>query len=74
MITRTEHGELVQALIYLQLYFYEIPFLFSISRLIQQRQIRAYLWPDFIYNMTQDGSNHKKAVEVLHDFTLKVRC
>eukprot|EP00794_Sanderia_malayensis_P012110 gene12110-13361_t len=44
----------------------------NISGLIQQRQIRAYLWPDFIYNLTQNGRKHAKLVKILHNFTLEV--
>eukprot|EP00795_Rhopilema_esculentum_P008283 gene8283-14241_t len=44
----------------------------SMCALIQKRQVRAYLWPEFIYSLTKSGKEHNRAVKILHNFTLKV--
>eukprot|EP00112_Aurelia_sp_Birch-Aquarium-sp1_P013574 Seg2883.1 transcript_id=Seg2883.1/GoldUCD/mRNA.D3Y31 product="Cytochrome P450 4V2" protein_id=Seg2883.1/GoldUCD/D3Y31 len=44
----------------------------SMCSIIQYRQIRPYLWPEFIYNLTADGKEHNRSIKILHDFTVKV--
>jgi len=44
----------------------------SMCAALQTRQVRAYLWPDFIYNLCEAGRKHNHSIKILHDFTMKV--
>ncbi|EEB15501.1 cytochrome P-450, putative [Pediculus humanus corporis] len=42
---------------------------YSLSSLIIHRLNRAWLHPDFIYNLTSHGREHKKHLDIVHNFT-----
>ncbi|XP_027759248.1 cytochrome P450 4V2 [Empidonax traillii] len=46
--------------------------IYRMSDLIQQRQISPWLWPDFLYTLFKEGREHKKNLNILHNFTDKV--
>ncbi|NXM47334.1 CP4V2 protein, partial [Gymnorhina tibicen] len=46
--------------------------IYRMSDLIQQRQKSPWLWPDFLYILFKEGREHKKNLNILHNFTDKV--
>lgn len=42
------------------------------SRIVQARQTRPWLQPDWFFNMLPYGSEQKRCLSVLHGFTDKV--
>ena len=39
--------------------------------IIHQRQVKPFLYPDFLFNLFGYGREQKKHVKILHDFTNK---
>lgn len=39
------------------------------SDLIQRRQLSPWLWPDFLYIFFKQGREHKRSLNILHNFT-----
>lgn len=37
--------------------------------LIQRRQMSPWLWPEFLYVLLKDGREHKRNLDILHNFT-----
>lgn len=48
------------------LYNYFAP---RMSDLIQRRQMSPWLWPDFLYVLFKEGREHKRKLNILHNFT-----
>ena len=46
--------------------------IYRMSELIQWRQLRPWLHPDFTWNLTKEGKEQKQCLEILHGFTDKV--
>ncbi|XP_065079031.1 cytochrome P450 4C1-like [Ochlerotatus camptorhynchus] len=46
--------------------------IYALSTLFVDRSIRPWLHPNFIYNRTEDGRQHKKALGIVHGYTKKV--
>jgi len=42
------------------------------SDIITKRQRAPWLWPDWIYNMLQEGKEHSRRLKILHSFTKSV--
>ncbi|XP_057305683.1 cytochrome P450 4V2-like [Hydractinia symbiolongicarpus] len=45
---------------------------FSLNGHLQKRQWNPWLWPKFIYQLTQSGKNYYKDLKILHDYTVSV--
>nr|XP_021411583.1 cytochrome P450 4V2 [Lonchura striata domestica] len=43
--------------------------IYRMSDLIQRRQISPWLWPDFLYALFKEGREHKRNLNILHNFT-----
>ncbi|NXU83422.1 CP4V2 protein, partial [Xiphorhynchus elegans] len=43
--------------------------IYRMSDLIQQRQMSPWLWPDFLYILFKEGREHKRNLNILHNFT-----
>ncbi|NWS94435.1 CP4V2 protein, partial [Mionectes macconnelli] len=46
--------------------------IYRMSDLIQQRQKSPWLWPDFLYMLFKEGREHRKNLNILHNFTDRV--
>ncbi|XP_010399873.3 cytochrome P450 4V2 [Corvus cornix cornix] len=46
--------------------------IYRMSDLIQQRQKSPWLWPEFLYILFKEGREHKRNLNILHNFTDKV--
>ncbi|NXP16706.1 CP4V2 protein, partial [Scytalopus superciliaris] len=46
--------------------------IYRMSDLIQQRQKSPWLWPDFLYVLFKEGREHKRNLNILHNFTDRV--
>lgn len=46
----------------------------SMSMLIQHRQIRFYLWADWMFQLSSHWPEQRKTLDILHGFTNKVTC
>ncbi|NWU10015.1 CP4V2 protein, partial [Cephalopterus ornatus] len=46
--------------------------IYRMSDLIQQRQKSPWLWPDFLYMLFKEGREHKRNLNILHNFTDRV--
>ncbi|KAI6199019.1 Cytochrome P450 4V2 [Aphelenchoides besseyi] len=44
---------------------------FRMKYIIHQRQVKPFLYPEFMYNLFGHGREQKKHVKILHDFTSK---
>ena len=40
-----------------------------VMAIVQVRQKSVWLWPDLVFQMTQDGKQFEKDLKILHDFT-----
>lgn len=45
---------------------------YKMSDFITKRQRAPWLWPDWIYNMLQEGKEHSRRLKILHSFTASV--
>lgn len=45
---------------------------FKMKYIIHQRQVKPFLYPEFMFNIFGHGKEQKKHVKILHDFTNKV--
>ncbi|XP_066172997.1 cytochrome P450 4V2 [Sylvia atricapilla] len=43
--------------------------IYRMSDLIQRRQLSPWLWPDFLYILFKQGREHKRSLNILHNFT-----
>ncbi|XP_030803655.1 cytochrome P450 4V2 [Camarhynchus parvulus] len=43
--------------------------IYRMSDLIQRRQMSPWLWPDFLYVLFKEGREHKRKLNILHNFT-----
>ncbi|NWT51202.1 CP4V2 protein, partial [Erythrocercus mccallii] len=43
--------------------------IYRMSDLIQRRQMSPWLWPDFLYILFKEGREHKRNLNILHNFT-----
>ncbi|NWZ65912.1 CP4V2 protein, partial [Acrocephalus arundinaceus] len=43
--------------------------IYRMSDLIQRRQMSPWLWPDFFYILFKEGREHKRNLNILHNFT-----
>lgn len=55
---------------YQLMYFYPI---YRMSDMIHRRMKMPWLWLDFLFLMFKEGREHKKSLEILHNFTNNVR-
>ena len=46
--------------------------LISLATIVQYRQDRFYLQPDWLFNLSSYSKEHQKYLEILHGFTDKV--
>uniref|UniRef100_T1IX38 Cytochrome P450 n=1 Tax=Strigamia maritima TaxID=126957 RepID=T1IX38_STRMM len=44
----------------------------KIKDIIHSRQLRFYLWSDWLFNLSPPGRQHAKCLKILHEFTDKV--
>uniref|UniRef100_A0A672QDV2 Cytochrome P450 4V2 n=1 Tax=Sinocyclocheilus grahami TaxID=75366 RepID=A0A672QDV2_SINGR len=45
---------------------------YKMSDIITKRQRAPWLWPDWIYNMLEEGKEHSRRLRILHSFTASV--
>ncbi|XP_066404458.1 cytochrome P450 4V2 isoform X1 [Molothrus aeneus] len=43
--------------------------IYRMSDLIQRRQMSPWLWPDFLYVLFKEGREHRRKLNILHNFT-----
>ncbi|NXA98309.1 CP4V2 protein, partial [Melanocharis versteri] len=43
--------------------------IYRMGDLIQRRQMSPWLWPDFLYILFKEGREHKRNLNILHNFT-----
>lgn len=42
---------------------------YRVGDLIQRRQMSPWLWPEFLYERLKEGKDHKRNLDILHNFT-----
>lgn len=54
------------------LFFFVFFFVNRIGQIIQNRQAKVWLHPDFLFQLTAQYKEHQKCIEILHEFSYRV--